>query len=55
MRELFKTAIEILESVEVLVSNAGVMESHMILDVELLIKMGVSWKLQRYPRSSIST
>jgi NAD(P)-dependent dehydrogenase (short-subunit alcohol dehydrogenase family) len=34
MKELFKAAIKTFGSVEVVVANAGVMESHMTLDVE---------------------
>jgi hypothetical protein len=34
MKKLFKTAINTFGSVEVVVANAGVMESHMTLDVE---------------------
>jgi NAD(P)-dependent dehydrogenase (short-subunit alcohol dehydrogenase family) len=34
MKDLFKTAVRTFGSVEVVVANAGVMESHMTLDVE---------------------
>jgi NAD(P)-dependent dehydrogenase (short-subunit alcohol dehydrogenase family) len=40
MKELFKTAIKKFGSVEIVVANAGVMESHMTLDVETVDTTG---------------